>query len=116
MSLWNNLIEKATGVRVRNGFERVPLTVNVTHAERPDYQSYMTEYELRLTIAATYRVSDRTTDEAHQRAREQALLHLRTALYGDLLGLQTELMHAIVDGDQDQARTLCAKLRSEILG
>lgn len=122
MSIWTNLIDRATGVRMRNGFRRVPITVNLEHRTTPDLQSYMEEHEIGLQVLASYRIDMARREnivapnEARDRARKAALEHLRRTLYGDLLRLQVEIMHAIEDADQDAARDACLRLREEILG
>jgi hypothetical protein len=116
MSIFDNLIEGATGVRVRNGFERQPLTVERLDDVRSVPSSYMDEHTMQLRVTVTYRVTHGATVEGQAQVRESALRHLRATLYGDLLLLNSEILHAISDGDATRARDLCLKLRQEITG
>ena len=117
MSIFDKLIESATGVRHRVGFERQPLTLALEESgPRPVEYYTADEYAMQLRVTATYRVDNRTGQGGQRRARDTAMQVLRHTLYADLLLLQSQLMHALSDGDKDEAVRLCCQLRKEIVG
>ena len=101
---------------MRTGFQREPLTISTDEAARPLPLDFATEYALQLNLVARYRVDNVSGPEGRRHAREIAVAMIRSTLYADLLLLQSQLMHAISDGDKDAALGLCMKLRQEIVG
>lgn len=117
MSIWDNLIQRATGQRViRNGFQRLPVVVEADRRVSREMMSYQDIHEIELRVISQYRLDSNSSNEAIERAKRVATQHLRRTIYGDILRLQVEIMHAIEDGDQEAARDACLRLREEIIG
>lgn len=112
MSVFDRLIEKATGMRKSENMWGQPVEMKIRRRETGEIRPYTLdankEHELSATLAVRFWANSAQLESARKVA-ERALANL---LYHDVLGKLSEIEHAVMDSDGRRAFQVCGELRA----
>lgn len=115
MTIFDQLEDRATGMRRRDEFDREPIGTAVecvkTGEVRPTTYAMQSEHELRLRLYSRFWANQ--AEFPH--AREHAQRALSNLLYRDVLIALDGIAHAISDGDRRAALSRCGELRASLI-
>lgn len=115
MTIFDQLEDRATGMRHRDEFDREPIGIAQecikTGEIRPTTYAYQHEHELRLRIYSRFWTNQAEFHDARVHA-ERALANL---LHQDVLVALDGIAHAISDGDRRAALARCGQLRASLM-
>lgn len=114
MSIFDKLIDRATGMRRRNSFFRQPVEVEIRDEPTGKIRPYVMDSNEEFTITAAVTVSYWANQAQRTDARRNAEHVLASFLYRDVLAGLSEVRHAIFDGDANDALAKIAELEGRL--